>query len=371
MNAGSVESDEGLLDRLCDDVSAGTGPIDRLATAAVDRLVPLAADATRTELVARVVARLDGLDALERYLHDDSVDEVLVNRGGDVWVERAGVLGLVEQLPANTVEVVLQRILAPTGRRLDRATPIVDARLADGSRLCAVIGPVAVDGTAVAIRRHRLRHVELRAFAPPATVDLLLELVRRRSNLLVTGATSSGKTTFLAAILRACGSDERCVVIEDTAELDLPDHHVVRLETRRATLDGVEAIGADDLVRTALRLRPDRLVVGEFRGVEALAAVQALNTGHDGSLATCHANSALDGLRRLEGLVLQAAPSWPMTAIRRQVSRCLDAVIHLERDSGGRRVAEVVEPIEGDGEPQVRVLADRHGQLGAPTRRRR
>lgn len=366
----AVRRDE-LIDRVCDDISARTGPIGALAAAAVDRMAPLAADAERSELVSRVVARLDGLDALERYLDDDSVDEVLVNRGGDIWVERGGALERTERLPPGAIDVVLQRVLAPIGRRLDRTTPIVDARLADGSRLCAVINPVAIDGTVVAIRRHRLRRIDLDEFGSADIVELIGDLVRRRANLLVTGATSSGKTTFLAAVLRGCASADRCVVIEDTAELDLPDHHLVRLETRRSTRDGVAAIEADELVRTALRLRPDRLVVGEFRGDEALAAVQALNTGHDGSLATCHANSALDGLRRLEGLVLQAAPSWPMTAIRRQVSRCVDAVIHLERTGVARRVVEIVEPLESDGEPTGRVLADRGGHVSEPTRRRR
>jgi pilus assembly protein CpaF len=367
----TVARRDDLVDRACAEVATRTGPVEQLAAAVVDHLAPLADDAERTELVSRVVARLDGLDALEHHLDDDTVDEVLVNRGGDVWVERGGTLERGEPLPSGAVEVVLQRVLAPIGRRLDRTTPIVDARLADGSRLCAVIAPVAADGTVLAIRRHRLRRVDLEAFAPPDTVDLVLELVRRRANLLVTGATSSGKTTFLAAVLRACGPTERCVVIEDTAELELPDHHLVRLEARRSTLDGVGAIDAAELVRTALRLRPDRLVVGEFRGDEALAAVQALNTGHDGSLATCHANSALDGLRRLGGLVLQAAPSWPMAAIRRQVSRSVDAVIHLERAGAQRRVVEVVEPVESDGEPDGRVLVDRGRQIARPTRRNR
>ena len=359
-----------LVDRVCHDVATTCGPVDRLVAAAVDRLAPLTDGRERSELIARAVARLDGLDALEHYLSDDSVDEVLVNRGGEIWFERRGELIRGERLPPGAVDVVLQRVLAPIGRRLDRATPIVDARLDDGSRLCAAIDPVAVDGTVVAIRRHRLRRIPISSFAPPATVELVLELLRRRSNLLVTGGTSSGKTTFLAALLRSCPTTERCIVIEDTAELDLPDHHVVRLETRPATLEGIRAIAADELVRAALRLRPDRLVIGEFRGHEALAAVQALNTGHDGSLATCHSNSALDGLRRLEGLVLQAAPSWPMAAIRRQVSRSVDAVIHLGRVGADRRIIEIVEPIESAAEPDGRVLASHDDVVAEPERRR-
>lgn len=366
-----MSAHEELVDRVCREVVDASGSVDQLVMNTIDRLAPLLDENARDDIIVRAVARLEGLDALECYLADDAVDEVIVNRGGEVWVERAGTLHHVEQLPPGAVEVVLQRVLAPIGRRLDRTTPIVDARLADGSRLCAAIEPVAVDGTVVAIRRHRLRRIMLDSFAPTSVVGVVRDLLQRRANLLITGATSSGKTTFLASVLMECPAGERCVVIEDTAELDLPNRHVVRLETRRSTLDGVRAIDADELVRAALRLRPDRLVVGEFRGSEALAAVRALNTGHDGSLATCHANSALDGLRRLEGLVLQAAPAWPLAAIRRQVSRSVDAVIHLDRSGGDRRVAEIVEPLESDGEPTGRVLASGTDVLGEPERRRR
>lgn len=363
--------DDSVLDRVCVAALDHEGDVHEVVRALADRLAPLAGDRERSELVDRAVARLDGLDVLETYLADPDVDEVIVHRGVEVWVERSGRLQQVDRLPVGSIDVVVQRAIAPLGRRLDRTEPIIDARLPDGSRLCAVIEPVAVDGAIVAIRRHRLRHVPVAAFAPPPVRDVLDALVRRRSNVLVTGATSTGKTTLLAALLGRCRRSERIVVVEDTAELDVPDRHVVRLETRRATADGLRSIGADELVRTALRLRPDRLVIGEFRGDEALAAVQALNTGHDGSFATCHANSAVDGLRRLEGLILQAAPSWPMTAIRRQVSRTIDAVVHVDRHDGRRSVAEVIEPIESDDEPAGRVIADRSGVVGELTRRRR
>jgi pilus assembly protein CpaF len=362
---------ESVLSAVCRAALDQPGPVADVVTAAVDRAAPLLSDPERHDLVVRAIARLDGLDALDAYVRDPTIDEVIVHRGREVWVERDGRLIEVDRLEHGAIEVVLQRVIAPLGRRLDRTNPVIDARLPDGSRLCAVIEPVAVDGPIVAIRRHRLRQVPLASFGAPDVVDLLLELVERRANLLVTGATSSGKTTLLAALLASCPSTERCVVIEDTAELDLPDRHVVRLEARRATADGIRAIDADELVRTALRLRPDRLVVGEFRGVEALAAVQALNTGHDGSLATCHANSALDGLRRLEGLVLQAAPAWPIAAIRRQVSRSVDAIVHVERTAGRRCVTEIVEPVESDGEPDGRSLVSDGHAVASPERRRR
>lgn len=360
---------EALVDRVCTAAATQVGPVHDVVAREVDRLAPLTDGDERTRLIERAVARLDGLDALDRHLRDPLVDEVIVNRGGEVWVERSGDLTFVESMPQGAIDVVLQRVLAPIGRRLDRATPIIDARLADGSRLCAAIPPIAVDGTTVSIRRHRLRHVALSAFAAPPVVDLLRQLLARRANLLITGATSSGKTTLLGALLAE--TRDRCVVIEDTAELDLPTQHLVRLETRPATADGVAAVDAERLVRAALRLRPDRLVIGEFRGNEALAAVQALNTGHDGSLATCHANSALDGLRRLEGLVLQATPAWPLAAIRRQVTRSIDGVIHLERRGRRRTIAEIVEPTEGDGEPAGLVLATNDRVVETSTRSRR
>ncbi len=363
--------DDGVLERVCVAALEHEGDVRDVVRALTDRLAPLADDRERTELAARAVARLDGLDVLETYLADPDVDEVIVHRGVEVWIERSGRLQRVDRLPTGSIDVVVQRAIAPLGRRLDRTEPIIDARLPDGSRLCAVIEPVAVDGPIVAIRRHRLRHVPAAAFARPPVLEVIEQLIRRRSNVLVTGATSTGKTTLLAAMLGRCRRGERIVVVEDTAELAVPDRHVVRLETRRATADGLRAIGADELVRTALRLRPDRLVIGEFRGDEALAAIQALNTGHDGSFATCHANSAIDGLRRLEGLVLQAAPAWPMAAIRRQVSRTIDAVVHVERTAAGRSIAEVIEPIESDDEPTARVIVDRTGVVGEPTRSRR
>jgi pilus assembly protein CpaF len=360
-----------LLARICTEAADRSGPARGVVTALVDRLAPLHDDADRHDLIERAIARLEGLDALASHLSDPRVDEVIVHRGTDVWIEREGRLLQVDRLPTGAIDVVLQRVTAPLGRRLDRTTPILDARLADGSRLCAVIEPVAVDGTIVAIRRHRLRQVPLTSFGPPEVVELLIELIARRANLLVTGATSSGKTTLLAALLASCPSDERCVVIEDTAELDLPHHHLVRLEVRHPTADGVGGIDAHALVRAALRLRPDRLVVGEFRGNEALATVQALNTGHDGSLATCHANSAVDGLRRLEGLVLQAAPSWPIAAIRRHVTRSIDAVVHVARRGAQRAIVEIIEPVESDDEPHGRRLAGPDAVVAAPIRSRR
>lgn len=362
-----------LVDEVCARARGVPGDVVQVVSDMVDRLAPLSTIGERSAAIDRAVARLDGLDALDQLLADTDVDEVMVNRGGEVWIDRHGILTRLADLSPGSIDVVLERVLAPLGKRLDRTNPIVDARLPDGARLCAVVDPVALDGTTMSIRRHRRRQIPLAEFAAVEVVDVLRELVERRANILITGATSSGKTTLLASLTDTIEQGERLVLIEDTSELVIDDHHhVVRLEARPPGLDGVDPVGLAQLVRTALRLRPDRLIVGEFRGPEVLAVVEALNTGHDGSLSTCHANSAVDGLRRVETLAMQAAPSWPLTAIRRQVSRSIDAVVHLQRDANGRRsVREVVEVIEADAEPTGRPLVDGARRVGSPERSRR
>ena len=320
------------------------------ATMAADELAqrsPLLGDAARRAVVDRVVARVRGLGALEPLLADPSVTEVLVNGGRDVWVERAGRLVRTEvALAPGEAEQLVERILEPLGVRADRLSPIADARLPDGSRLHVVLPPIAADGPSVAVRRFRAAALELDAFAPPPVVQLLKALVVERRNIVVSGATSSGKTTLLNALGAVVAPSERIVTIEDACELRLPGDHVVRLEARRPTSDGLGEITVRDLVRAALRMRPDRIVVGEVRGAEAFDMVQALNTGHDGSLATCHANGPLDALRRLDAMVLLAAHGLPLAAVREQVQASIDVVLHVVRgDGGARRVAQVVEVV--------------------------
>lgn len=328
-----------------------------------------------------LVAEQALLGGLERWLADPDVDEVMVNAGRDVWVDRRGTLARVGSIRTGTLLAAVERLLSPTGRRVDRSQPMVDARLADGSRLCVAIEPIAVDGPCVAIRRFAARQIPLHQFADAPAIAVLHEAITQRCNIVVSGATSSGKTTLLAALAAEIEPGTRLVVLEDVAELRLEHPHVVRLETRDATPDGVGALGLDALLRTALRLRPDRLVVGEIRGTEAVHLLHALNTGHDGSMSTVHANSALDALARLASLVLQSAPNWPLAAVREHVARAIDIVVHVERGPDGRRqvvdVAEVCPPdVERGAVLAIRPLVITGTEAGvgasvAITRRRR
>lgn len=278
---------------------------------------------------------------LREYFDDPTVTDVLVNEGTDVWVERDGRLQRVATVPPRSVDLAVERILAPLGRRLDRLSPMVDARLADGTRMCAVIPPISVHGTTVAFRKFRNHVFTIDDFTSERHAsDISARLSRCRGNVLITGATGSGKTSLLAALASASAPDHRLVVLEDTAELMIDHPHVVRLETRVPSADGRGEVTLHDLVRTSLRLRPDRLIIGEVRGGEALALVQALNTGHSGCLATLHANSAANGMHRLDLLTMQAANGWSIDDARHTVDGAFDMVIHLARDPEGRRVID-------------------------------
>lgn len=340
----AAPADERLVDALCRAAEHDSGNAEDVVRAHVRRLAPLVDREAAERLIRAAVARLDGLGSLDNLLRDSTVDEILVNAGGEIWLERHGHVERHGQIAPADLAIVIERILAPLGRRLDRSTPIVDARLADGTRVCAVVAPISIGGTCLSLRRFRSTPLPLAAFAAPPVAAVLADLIERRCNVVVSGATSSGKTSLLSSLLSLVPAGERVVMLEDTAELAPDIDHVVRLEARPATNDGVAAITLERLLHTALRLRPDRLVVGEVRGPEILGLVQALNTGHDGSLSTCHANSALDAVHRLETLVVQAAPTWPMAAVRSHLLRCVDVIVHVERSTGGgRRVAEVAE----------------------------
>ena len=374
-------TDHDIVRTVCELVADRSGDPAPLVEAEVRRLAPLCSPEERVILADRAIAHLRGLGELDAYVRDEGIDEVLVNAGREIWIDRDGALHYVGSLVGDHVDLLIERVLAPLGRRVDRTSPIVDARLADGARVCAVLPPVAVDGPVLSIRRFRRRILPLESFTDDTGVALLHEVLAARCNLVVAGATSSGKTSLVAALVSEVEPSQRLVIVEDTAELPLRHPHAVRLEARPPTIDGPGAVDLAQLVRTALRLRPDRIVVGEARGDEVLALVQAMNTGHDGSISTCHANGPTDALLRLESLVLQAAPTWPLAAIRHQLARSIDVVVHVERAADGTRriteLAEVVPPSHAhDAGPSTRPLARRSpdGQLvaiAALERRRR
>ena len=325
-------------------------------------------------VVARVRARIRGVGPLEPLLADPAVTDVLVNGPGPVWVERAGRLACTDiVLDRPAIDLLVERVVAPLGLRADRSTPIVDARLADGSRVHVVLPPVAVDGPSVTIRRFGATTLPIDAFCAAPVADLLRWVIDARLNMVVSGATGAGKTTLLNAACGCLPDGERVVTIEDAAELRLPGDHVVRLETRPASPDGLPAVPIRELVRAALRMRPDRLVVGEVRGGEALDMVQAMNTGHDGSLSSCHANSPSDALRRIETMALAGGADLPLDALREQVAGAIDVVVHVARgDRGQRRVVAVAEVSADPSDPaRTRRLADGTSVLASPLRQAR
>jgi pilus assembly protein CpaF len=316
----------------------------------VDEAAAILSEARREQLVDLILRDTVGLGPLEELLADPDVEEVMVNGHESVYAERRGVIELTDVRFASeqALRDAIERILAPVGRRVDELSPMADARLADGSRVNVVIPPLAVDGPVLSVRRFSARRPgpeELVADGAltPELRDLLAEAVSARRSVLVSGGTGSGKTTLLNALSAWIDPIERVVTIEDAAELRLRQPHVVRLESRPASIEGRGEVTIRELLRNALRMRPDRIVIGEVRGGEALDLLTALNTGHDGVLSTVHANSPDDALRRVETLALMAGVGLPHEAIREQLARGLDLIVHMTRDAGARRVTEVGE----------------------------
>jgi pilus assembly protein CpaF len=280
--------------------------------------------------------------ALDELVNDPSVRDLLINDGSQVYVDSGQGLTLTGTTTEAQTRAFIERELRTSGRRIDRTSPIVDARLRDGSRLCAVIPPIAFRGTCVAVRRFTMPHVSVSDFGPATLEELAEELVARRCNVIVTGAAGVGKTTFANAFCSLVEENERIITIEDTAELSLTHPHVVSLESQPPNLEGHGSISVASLLRTALRMRPDRLVVGEVRGAEVLDMLAAMNTGHSGSLSTCHANSPLDAIRRLESLVLQHGAKWTADGAREHIRAALDVCVHVGRDDDGTRFVESI-----------------------------
>jgi pilus assembly protein CpaF len=350
----------------------GEGELTDRIRALVDREAAVLDDGARAELVGRIAERAFGLGPLEPLLRDPGVDEVMVCGTAPVWVERGGRLEPTTVRFASETELrdAIERILAPLGRRVDEAEPLCDARLPDGSRVNVVIPPLALDGPVLTIRRFRRRgftpeELVANGTLTPPLLKFLSRAVRARASVLVCGGTGSGKTTTLNALSSFIGAGERVVTIEDAAELRLRQPHVVRLEARPPNLEGRGEVTIRRLVRNALRMRPDRIVVGEVRGPEALDMLTALSTGHDGSLCTIHAGTPTEALRRVETLALMADVGLPHAALREQVADAFDLVVCQARDADGtRRVIEVAEVVRVAGGPAAREIYAWRGGRG-------
>jgi pilus assembly protein CpaF len=324
---------------------------NQLALSAPDPMT----DGERAQLVDEILSEVFGLGPLDPLLTDPSVSDVLVNGPHTVYVERNGKLEMTTVRFADDAHLmqIIQRVAARVGRRADESSPMVDARLDDGSRVNAIVPPLTLNGPVLSIRRFgvRLGGDELLANAtmPPAMLTFLKAAVASRLSLVVSGGTGSGKTTLLNALSQFIPDDERLVTIEDSAELKLRQRHVIGLETRPANVEGSGEVRQRDLVRNALRMRPDRIILGECRGAEALDMLQAMNTGHEGSLTTVHANDTRDALTRLEMMVMMAGFDLPVPVIRYYISSAVALVVHLARLKGGRRKVVRVSELVGLG----------------------
>jgi pilus assembly protein CpaF len=311
-----------------------------------------------TALAADLSDDMIGLGPLEPLLDDDEVTDILANGPFDIYVERHGKLekAVCRFRDAQHLVNIAQRIVSAVGRRIDEASPMVDARLADGSRVNIVLPPLVLNGGTISIRKFSKRALTLAAMAEQGNLSRqmarILEIAARsRLNILISGGTGSGKTTLLNAVSQYIGADERIITIEDAVELRLQQPHVVQMETRAANIEGIGRVPQRELVRNALRMRPDRIIVGEVRGPEAFDMLQAMNTGHDGSMSTVHANSPRDSVYRLENMVMMANLNLPLKAVRMHIASALNLVVHIERMRDGiRRVQSIAEiaGMEGD-----------------------
>jgi pilus assembly protein CpaF len=318
----------------------------------IDEALPMTMS-EREKIIEEILDEVFGLGPLEQLLKDATISDILVNGFDNVYVERGG--RLVETnirfKDQGHVRMIIERIVSNIGRRIDESSPIVDARLSDGSRVCAVIPPLSLIGPVMSIRRYGKKVLSTEDLLKNETfttgmLDFMSACVEARLNVVISGGSGSGKTTMLNTLSRFIPEEERIVTIEDTAELQLQQNHVVRLETRPANIEGAGAITQRDLVINTLRMRPDRIIVGESRGSEALDMLQAMNTGHDGSMTTVHANSPRDAFSRLETMVMMASQHVPDKVIRQQLASAIHVVVHCARMSDGTRkvtgIGEVV-----------------------------
>ena len=302
--------------------------------------------------MAEMVAdEIGGFGPIRELMEDDTVNDILVNGPDDVWIERAGILEKTEKYFVNNEQLtdIAKRMVARVGRRIDDGSPLVDSRLPDGSRLNVVIPPIALDGTSISIRKFSKNKKSLQELVNFGSMtremaNFLIIAARSRVNIIVSGGTGSGKTTLLNALSNYISHSERVVTLEDTAELRLEQPHVVRLETRLAGVERTGEITMQDLVINALRMRPERIIVGECRGAEAFQMLQAMNTGHDGSMSTLHANSPRDATARLESMIMMANASLPLEAIRRNIASAVNIIIQASRlNDGSRKIVNITE----------------------------
>lgn len=346
--------------------------VEQAAETLLRREMPSVGGITRDQIVARVVDEVVGLGPIDALMRDPSISEVMVNGPDEVYFEREGILYLsdVRFRDASHIMRVIERIIAPIGRRVDEASPMVDARLPDGSRVNVVIPPVAPKSPTITIRKFRADKLSMDDLVRAGTitqeiVEFLAACVRLKLNILISGGTGTGKTTFLNALSAFIPESERIVTIEDPVEVKLQQPHVVSLEARPANIDGKGEITQRDLLRNTLRMRPDRIIIGEVRGPEAFDMLNAMNTGHEGSLSTIHANSPRDALARIENMVLMANLDLPDRAIREQMASALHLIVQLARFTDGvRRVTHVTEVTGMEG--QIVTLQDlfRFRQIG-------
>jgi pilus assembly protein CpaF len=306
--------------------------------------------ADREDIIEQVLYEITGLGPIEPMFRDLSISDILVNGSKEIYIERGGRLTRVATSFRNDAHLmaVIDRIVSRVGRRVDESSPMVDARLPDGSRVNAIIPPLALDGPVLSIRRFGIDLSVQKLIdggtMNPAMASLIAGCVAARLNVMISGGTGAGKTTLLNALASFIPADQRIITIEDAAELRLQQEHVVRLETRPPNAEGEGEVKARDLVKNALRMRPDRIIVGEVRGPEAIDMLQAMNTGHEGSLTTIHANSPRDALARLETMILMAGANLPDRAMREQISSALDVIIQVSRlADGSRKITSVVE----------------------------
>jgi pilus assembly protein CpaF len=325
--------------------------VEQAAETILRREMPNVGGITRDQIVARVVDEVVGLGPIDGMIKDPSVTEVMVNAPDEVFFEREGIIYLsdVRFRDGDHIQRIIERIVAPLGRRVDESSPMVDARLADGSRVNIIIPPVSPKSPTITIRKFRSDKMTMEELVSAGTIvaevaQFLKACVRLRLNILISGGTGTGKTTFLNALSAYIPESERIVTIEDPTEVKLQQPHVVSLEARPPNIDGKGEVAQRDLLRNTLRMRPDRIIIGEVRGSEAFDMLNAMNTGHEGSLSTVHANSPRDALARVENMVMMANLDLPNQAIREQVSSALHLMVHLARfNDGVRRVTQVTE----------------------------